>query len=91
MTTLRFSSPLDLWDIQDNYKTNFEKIKVLDINLKSGQIVYIPAYWWYTVRFTKFSSVCKFSYKELCMSSLSILPDLVLKLLQQQNVKRRYV
>jgi len=82
-----FSSPLDLWDIQDNYKTNFEKIKVLDINLKPGQIVYIPAYWWYTVRFTKFSSVCKFSYRTF-MSSLSILPDLVLKLLQQQNVKR---
>ena len=52
-----------MWDIQDNYKANFEKIKVLDINLKPGQIVYIPAYWWYTVRFTKFSSVCKFSYR----------------------------
>ena len=82
-----FSSPLDLWEIQDQYKNNFDKIKVLDLTLKPGQIVYIPAYWWYTIKFTTFSSVCKFSYRTF-MSSLANSPDLVMKLLQQQNVKR---
>ena len=48
-------SPLDLWEIQDKYKNNYEKIKVLDITLKPGQIVYIPAYWWYTIKFKEFS------------------------------------
>ena len=82
-----FISPLNIWDVQDKYKNNFEKIKVLDITLTPGQIIYIPAYWWYTIRFKKYSSICKFSYRTF-MSSLSILPDLFLKLLQQQNVKR---
>ena len=40
--------------IQDKYKNNYEKIKVLDITLKPGQIVYIPAYWWYTIKFKEF-------------------------------------
>ena len=82
-----FISPLNLWDIQDNYKNNFEKIKVLDLTLQPGQIVYIPAYWWYTIKFKLFSSICKFSYRTF-MSSLANSPDLFLRLLQQQNVKR---
>ena len=76
-----------MWEIQDQYKNNFDKIKVLDLTLKPGQIVYIPAYWWYTIKFTSFSSICKFSYRTF-MSSLANSPDLVMKLLQQQNVKR---
>ena len=82
-----FWSPINLWEIQDEFKNNYEKIKVLDINLKPGQIIYIPAYWWYTIEFTKFSSVCKFSYRTF-MSSMAIMPDLMMKLLQQQNIKR---
>jgi hypothetical protein len=85
--TYEFTSPLNLWEIQDNYKNNFEKIKVLDLTLKPGQIVYIPAYWWYTIKFTSFSSICKFSYRTF-MSSMANSPDLFMKLLQQQNVKR---
>ena len=82
-----FISPLDLWEVQDKYKNNYEKIKVLDITLKPGQIAYIPAYWWYTIKFTSFSSICKFSYRTF-MSSLANSPDLFMRLLQQQNVKR---
>lgn len=82
-----FISPLNLWEIQDNYKNNFEKIKVLDLTLQPGQIVYIPAYWWYTIKFKSFSSICKFSYRTF-MSSLANSPDLFMRLLQQQNVKR---
>ena len=76
-----------MWKVQNKHKNNYEKKKVLDITLKPGQIAYIPAYWWYTIKFTSFSSICKFSYRTF-MSSLANSPDLFMRLLQQQNVKR---
>ena len=30
-----FMSPLNLWEIQDKYKNNFEKIKVLDVTFEA--------------------------------------------------------
>ena len=42
-----FRSPLNIWDIQKEYKNDFSKVKVLDVTLNKGEIIHIPAYWWY--------------------------------------------
>ena len=84
---LEFSSPLNPWQIQPQYKADFDKIKCLDLVMKKGQILYIPAYWWYSIEFGKESSVCSFKYKTY-MNTVAILPQLVMRLLQTQNVKR---
>ena len=47
---LEFRSPLDLWEIQKEYKDNYDKIKVLDVTLNEGEFIYIPAYWFYTIQ-----------------------------------------
>ena len=83
---LEFSSPLNLWNIQDDYKLNFEKIKILDVTLERGQIIYIPAYWWYTIEYDNISSVCSFKYRTY-MNTLAISPHLVTAILQNQNIK----
>ena len=82
-----FSSPLNIWNIQQEYKADFSKIKVLDVTLNKGDIIYIPAYWFYTISFEKISSICTFKYRTF-MNSLAIAPELVLSLLQGQNIKR---
>ena len=82
-----FSSPLDIWNIQQEYKADFSKIKVLDVTLSKGDIIYIPAYWFYTISFEKISSICTFKYRTF-MNSLAIAPELILSLLQGQNIKR---
>jgi len=82
-----FSSPLDIWNIQQEYKADFSKIKVLDVTLNKGDIIYIPAYWFYSINFEKISSICTFKYRTF-MNSLAIAPELVLSLLQGQNIKR---
>ena len=87
---LEFSSPLNPWQIQAHYKADFDKIKCLDIVMKKGQILYIPAYWWYSIEFGKESSLATFKYKTY-MNTVAILPQLVMKLLQTQNVKRNNV
>ena len=82
-----FSSPLNIWNIQQEYKADFNKVKVLDVTLNKGDIIYIPAYWFYTISFEKISSICTFKYRTF-MNSLAISPELVLSLLQGQNIKR---
>jgi hypothetical protein len=82
-----FSSPLNPWQIQAQYKADFDKIKCLDLVMKKGQIIYIPAYWWYSIEFGKEASLSTFKYKTY-MNTVAILPQLVIRLLQTQNVKR---
>ena len=83
---LEFSSPINPWDIQSQYKADFDKIKCLDIVMTKGQILYIPAYWWQSIEFGPEASVCTFKYKTY-MNTIAILPQLAMKLLQTQNVK----
>jgi hypothetical protein len=82
-----FGSPVDPWEVQDIYKPEFDKVKVLDLDLTKGQIINIPPYWWYSIKYEKVSSICVFKYRTY-MSTVSILPNLLMGLLQQQNIKR---
>jgi len=82
-----FGSPVDPWNVQDIYKPEFDKVKVLDLDLTKGQIINIPPYWWYSIKYEKVSSICVFKYRTY-MSTVSILPNLLMGLLQQQNIKR---
>ena len=84
---LEFSSPIYPWDVQDEYKPEFDKVKVLNLDLSPGQIIQIPPYWWYSIKYEKVSSICAFKYRTY-MSTVSILPKIMLGLLQQQNIKR---
>lgn len=81
-----FSSPINPWDVQDNYKEDFSKVKCLDAIVSKGQILFIPAYWMYSVEFREKATICVFKYRTF-MSSLAILPKLIMRLLQSHNIK----
>jgi hypothetical protein len=86
-----FRSPLNPWAIQRQYKADYDKIKTLEIELTPGKIIYIPAYWWYSIKFMEpVSSVCVFKYRTY-MNTVAILPKLCMKTLQRQNTKRETV
>jgi len=82
-----FKSPIDPWNVQDTYKKDYDKIKSLDIVLKEGMILCIPSYWWYSIKFVKLSSICVLRYRTY-MNTVSILPEICMNLLQNQNIKR---
>ncbi len=82
-----FRSPVDPWKVQANYRNDFDKIKCLEITLKKGQILHLPAYWWYSIKHTGSSTLCSFKYKTY-MNTVAILPKLFMRFLQTQNVKR---
>ena len=83
-----FISPVNPWNVQTDYQNEFDKLKTLDVELTSGMMMYIPAYWWYSIKFIEHdTSVCSFKYRTY-MSTISILPRLCMKVLQNHNVKR---
>jgi hypothetical protein len=82
-----FRSPINPWQIQDKYKAEFDKIKCLDIELEKGKLLYIPAYWWYSIKFeSSESTVLSFSYRTY-MNTVAIFPNLFISFLQKQNIK----
>ena len=83
-----FRSPVNPWRIQAEYRADFDKIKTMDVELRAGQIIYIPAYWWCSMQFPETpTTICCFKYRTY-MNTISILDKLCMWLLQQQNVKR---
>jgi hypothetical protein len=86
-----FRSPINPWNIKEEYKPDFDKIKCLEIILKKDQLFYLPAYWWYSIEFSeKTTSVCSFKYRTY-MNIISILDKLFIHFLQSQNIKRKNI
>jgi hypothetical protein len=82
-----FRSPINPWNVQSLYASDFDKVKCLEVKLQVGQTIYIPAYWWYSIRFGKNTSLSCFRYRTY-MNNVAILPKTIMYLLQNQNVKR---
>ena len=83
-----FVSPVNPWNVQDEYRADFNKLRTIDVTLISGQMIHIPAYWWYSIKFVKSNTtICVFKYKTY-MNTLAISNHLVMRLLQKQNTKR---
>jgi len=80
--TQEFYSSIDVW------KHIPEKVKFLEINIKKGQMLFIPAYWWYSIQFEKDACVCTFQYKTV-MNIIATIPDMCISILQQQNTKTK--
>jgi hypothetical protein len=83
-----FYSPLNVWDIQPQYKNDFDKVKTMDITLNKGDVAYIPAYWYYSIHFEDLSSLASFKYRTY-MNNIAILPELCMYFLQNNNVKHK--
>ena len=81
-----FRSPVNPWAVQPNYAADFDKIKCLEFTLVPGKTLFIPAYWWYSIKFGPDTSISCFSYRTY-MNNLAISPYICLHALQIQNVK----
>lgn len=82
-----FLSPVNPWDVQSQFKADFDKLKTLEVTLKKGKIIFIPAYWWYSIWFQENTSLVSFKYKTY-MNNIAISNHLLVNMLQNQNVKR---
>jgi len=78
------------WKIQTKHKAEFSKVKVLDVDLIPGTLLYIPAYWNYSICYDEMSSIAVFQYRTY-MNTIAVLPDLIMGVLQKQNVQKKIV
>jgi hypothetical protein len=85
-----FKSLVNPWDPQAKYKSDFDKIKCLDIELTKGRILYIPAYWWYSFKFNDNASISCFKYRTY-INNIAISPKIFMYALQNQNIKHKIV
>lgn len=85
---LEFRTPVNPWKVQPEYQDDFDKIKTLEVEVFQGMVMFIPAYWWYSIQFVvPETSVCSFKYRTH-MNTVAIAPQLFLNVLQNMNTKR---
>jgi Cupin-like domain len=84
-----FRSPINPWDVEKKYYADFDKIKCLEITLEPGKLLYIPAYWWYSIKFGPNTSVTNLAYRTY-MNNIAITPYIGMYMLQNQNIKRNF-
>ncbi len=85
-----FRSPVNPWSPQPKYVADFDKMKCLEFTLTPGKTLYIPAYWWYSIKFNKNTSISCFNYRTY-MNNVAVSPYIGMHALQIQNVKRNVV
>jgi len=85
-----FRSPVNPWSPQPKYTADFDKMKCLEFTLTPGKTLYIPAYWWYSIKFNKNTSISCFNYRTY-MNNIAVSPYIGMHALQIQNVKRNVV
>jgi len=85
-----FRSPINPWDIQECYKKEFEKTQFLEVVLTRGKILFIPAYWWYTIKLNKNAVLATFKYRTF-MNNVALAPEFFMSFLQKQNIKHMVV
>ena len=86
-----FYSKIDIYNVTNDFLKDYNKIKFMKVNLKKGDLLYIPKYWFYSIKFLISDSVIlNFKYNTY-MSFLSILPEITQCYLQNNNIKNNFL
>lgn len=88
---LDFYSAIDINNVQPIYKNDYYKVKFLRVLLNTSQILLIPPYWFYSIKFIEENTVAFLNSYQTFTSNIAILPDLFMQLLQQNNLKLNIV
>jgi len=84
-----YRSPINVWTPQQQYMNDISKIKFIEFDVFAGQVLYIPPYWWYSIRFSNDPNtvVSTISYNSI-INILANAPDICRYFLQQQNIQK---
>jgi len=85
-----FSSSINPWNVEPKYKADFDKIKCLEFTLTKGKVLFIPAFWWYSISLEKDTSISRLTYRTY-MNNIASAPYYAMHALQIQNVKHDVV
>jgi hypothetical protein len=83
-----FRSPINVWNPQPEYLHEMDKLKFLEFDVHAGHVLYIPAYWWYSIKYEKDTIIYTATYNSV-MNCVAHTPQWVLYFLQQHNIYKK--
>jgi hypothetical protein len=83
-----FRSPINVWNPQPEYLHEMDKLKFLEFDVHAGHVLYIPAYWWYSIKYEKDTMIYSATYNSV-MNCVAHLPQWLLYFLQQHNIYKK--
>jgi hypothetical protein len=88
MENYEFRSHIDAWNPDNTHTTTNDKIKYIEFDIYPDYCLYIPPYWWYSIKYSNDNMACAITYNSM-MSTLSNLPDIILYYMQQHNITQK--
>jgi hypothetical protein len=85
--TMEFYSQIDIYNVESIYKNDFNKIKFLRLTLGLGQVLVIPPYWFYSIKFLEKHSFVFLNTYNTYINVISTLPYICMQILQLGNIK----
>ena len=85
--TLEFYSQINIYNVDNIYKNDYNKIKFLRVILNVGQVLVIPPYWFYSIKFLEKHTLAFLNSYTTYINYVSLIPHLTMQLLQLGNVK----
>lgn len=83
-----FFSKLNPWSKQKEFSNDMDKLKFLEFEIVAGYVLYIPPFWWYSIKFHPDTQVVSASYQTV-MNVISNVPDITRYYLQFHNTKMK--
>ena len=84
---LEYFSQINLNNIEDNYKDDYDKVKVININLKSKEILIIPSMWFYSIKTTSSDTIVFCNKYNTITNYIAHFNQHFFHLLQKNNLK----
>lgn len=89
--SLDYFSKIDIYNVEDIYLRDFNKVKFMKVILNKGDLFFLPGYWFYSINFLENkTTILNFKYNTY-FSSLSIFPEIFKNFLQNHNIKNNYL
>ena len=85
--TLEFYSQIDIYNVENNYRNDYNKIKFLRVLLNVNQVLIIPPYWFYSIKFVEKHGIVLLNTYTTYINYVMLIPHLFMQLLQLGNVK----
>jgi hypothetical protein len=86
-----FFSPINVWKPQKKYFHEMDKIKFLEFDVNAGYVLYLPPYWWYSIKYAdqpEQTIIAGITYNSI-MNCAANLPNWAKFYIQQSNIKNR--
>ena len=88
--TYEFRSAINVWNPQQKYLHEMDKLKFLEFDILEGHILFIPAYWWYSIKYSDEPASTAFTCTyNTFINRIANISDIGLHILQQHNITEK--